>query len=80
MTLAIAKLAPMTPRRAGVRAGGALSPTIMYEPEVIPAPPIPAIARPMMRAVEVGATAQMRLPTSKMKTAKRKTVFTGKYL
>jgi len=29
------------------------------------------MARPTMKAVDVGATAQTRLPTSKMKTAKR---------
>lgn len=38
-------------------------------PLKIPAEPIPAMARPMMRAVELGATPQMREPTSKMNRA-----------
>jgi hypothetical protein len=42
-------------------------------PEKIPAAPIPATARPMMRAVEFGATPQIREPISKMKRAMRYT-------
>ncbi len=42
-------------------------------PEKIPADPIPATARPMMRATEVGATPQMRDPSSKIPMAKRYT-------
>lgn len=80
MTLAIAKLAPMIPSKAGVLAGGALRATIRYEPEDMPAPPAPAMALPMIRAVEDGARAQMRLPTSNRKTENKKTVLTGKYL
>jgi hypothetical protein len=34
-------------------------------------PLTPAIARPTMKAVEEGATAEIRLPISKMKTAVR---------
>jgi len=32
-------------------------------PENIPAPPDPAMARPMMRATDVGASAQIKEPT-----------------
>jgi hypothetical protein len=40
-------------------------------PEKIPAAPTPATALPMMSAVELGATPQIREPTSKMKSAIR---------
>jgi len=40
-------------------------------PEKIPADPIPAMARPMMRATEVGAAPQTTEPTSKMNIADR---------
>jgi hypothetical protein len=39
----------------------------------MPALPNPAIARPMIRALEFGATPQMRLPSSKSEMAARKT-------
>jgi len=53
---------------------------MVYAPDAIPAPPAPAIARPTIRAVLLGATAQMRLPSSKMAIERRKTVLRGKYL
>jgi hypothetical protein len=53
---------------------------IVYAPEAMPAPPAPATARPTMRVVLFLDTAQMRLPTSKMKIATMKLVFSGKYL
>jgi predicted enzyme related to lactoylglutathione lyase len=37
---------------------------IVKAPEKIPAPPTPAIARPTMRATEVGARAQISEPTN----------------
>lgn len=37
---------------------------IIMDPVKIPAEPIPAIARPMMNAVEVGAAPQITEPTS----------------
>lgn len=40
----------------------------------------PAIARPTMKVVEFRATAQIRLPTSNMKTAPRKAVLMSKRL
>jgi len=42
-------------------------------PENIPADPMPATARPMIRAIDVGATAQIRDPTSNMAMALRYT-------
>lgn len=38
------------------------------------------MARPTMRAVELGATPQMRLPSSKMKTERRKVYFKSQNL
>ncbi len=43
----------------------------MNAPEATPAAPRPAMARPTIKAVLLGATAQIRLPSSKMKTARR---------
>ena len=42
-------------------------------PENIPAHPRPAIARPIIRAVDVGATPQTKDPSSKIPIADRKT-------
>jgi hypothetical protein len=44
-------------------------------PEKTPALPIPAIALPIIRAIEFGATPQIRLPSSKIPIAVRKTHF-----
>lgn len=38
-------------------------------PEKIPADPTPAIARPIIKAAELGAAPQMALPISKMTSA-----------
>lgn len=53
---------------------------IVKAPEPIPAAPTPAIARPTMKTEEDGATAQMRLPSSKIPIASRKVVLREKYL
>jgi hypothetical protein len=53
---------------------------IMKTPLPIPAAPIPAIARPTISATEFGATPQIKLPISKMKTASRNEIFSGKNL
>ena len=42
-------------------------------PDMIPEEPKPAMARPTMKEVELGAAPQMADPTSKRKTADRKT-------
>lgn len=45
---------------------------IMVEPpDVRPAPPIPATARPIMRTKELGAVAHITEPTSKSSSAPR---------
>jgi hypothetical protein len=61
-------------------AGRALKPIIMYAPEEIPALPTPAIARPTINTTLVGATPQMREPTSKIKIEIKKLILRGKYL
>ena len=47
----------------------------MKAPHAIPAPPIPAIARPTMRALEVGAVAQTIDPVSNTATSMKRTDF-----
>lgn len=54
--------------------------TRMKAPDATPAAPNPAIARPTIRAVLFGATAQIRLPSSKMNTESRYVHLRGKYL
>jgi len=44
-------------------------------PLKIPADPAPERARPTMKAIELGATAESKEPTSKMKRAARKVSF-----
>lgn len=44
-------------------------------PPEMPDEPMPAMARPMMKAVELGAAPQIAEPTSKRATAARKTSF-----
>lgn len=47
---------------------------IIIAPEKIPADPTPAIARPMMKEVELGAAPQRVLPISKTTTHDKKTL------
>ena len=72
--------APITPVNAALFCGAEEKAIIVYEPDPRPAAPTPATARPTMRAGEFGETAQIRLPSSKMKMATRKLVLRGKYL
>jgi hypothetical protein len=58
-----------------IREGLPVSAIITMAPEKIPATPMPAMARPTIRTVLDGATAQMREPTSNTNTAKRKAHF-----
>lgn len=51
----------------GLLFGDAENPIMVYEPEPMPAAPTPAIARPTISAMLLGATPQTREPTSKMK-------------
>ena len=57
---------PIKPLYMGRFSSGTLYAKMMRAPEKIPAEPTPAMARPTMSAVLVGATPQMRLPSSKM--------------
>jgi hypothetical protein len=45
--------------------------TMIRAPEKIPALPTPATALPMIKAMEFGATPQIKLPSSKMPIAIR---------
>jgi len=72
-TEAMPYMAPMNPVYIGRLTSGTEYATIMSAPENIPALPTPAMARPTMRAIELGAIPQMRLPNSKMPMAMRKT-------
>lgn len=51
---------------------------IISAPEKMPAHPIPAIARPMIKAFELGATPQIKDPSSKIAIAVRKTTLMEK--
>lgn len=53
---------------------------MVYPPEAIPAPPAPAMARPTIRAVLLGATPQIREPSSNTAMEMRKEILRGKYL
>jgi len=58
------KTADMTPRYAGLRSSGIILLTIRSPPEKIPEAPKPAIARPRIRAVELGAVVHTSEPIS----------------
>ena len=70
-TEAIPYIAPITPIYAGLPCRGTVCPTIKMAPEKRPAEPIPAIARPRIRPVELGVMPQTNEPSSKMKSAPR---------
>ena len=70
-TLAIPYIAPMKPVYIGRFTRGTLYATMISAPEKIPALPTPATARPMIRAIEFGATPQIREPNSKIPIAMR---------
>ena len=76
-TLAMPHTAPMIPVNAGLFGRGTDLAMIMSAPEKIPAPPIPAIARPIIRATELGLAPQIAEPISKINTAPTKVHFTG---
>jgi hypothetical protein len=70
----------MMPIIIGRFAGGTVKETILVPPTERPAPPNPAIARPMINALELGATPQIKLPTSKRIMDPRKLHLRLKYL
>ena len=60
------------PKTKGRLGRGTVIEMITKAPEKIPATPIPAMARPTIKAVLVGATPQIKEPTSKRVMATKK--------
>jgi len=71
---------PTRPNAAGLFRRGSVYEKMTIAPENRPAVPTPARARPMMKAVELGARAETRLPSSKMATAERNDSLMSKIL
>lgn len=65
------KTAPRLPTNTGLLLSGTICVTMIVDPAVMPAAPIPEMARPMMKAVELGAAPQSAEPTSKRMTQPR---------
>jgi hypothetical protein len=74
------KTAPMAPKYFALFSKGSRSTKTMFEPVVVPAPPIPDMARPTMNAFELGAAAQMIEPMRKMPVDAMKVHLAGKYV
>ena len=64
----------------GLDLGGTANARIVNDPEATPAPPMPAMARPMINVVLFLATAQIKLPISKTKIDIKNVDLSGKYL
>jgi hypothetical protein len=64
----------------GLFASGTEYATMIRAPEKMPAEPTPAKALPMMRAIELGATPQTKLPSSKTPIAIKYTHLIEKYV
>jgi hypothetical protein len=79
-TDAIPNAIPTKPVYKGRFAGGARKAMMVKPPVARPAHPMPAIARPTINVTELGATAHIRLPNSKMKSDRRKVHFKSKNL
>ena len=62
----------MTPIIIGRFLGGTVKEMTLVPPTDRPAPPIPAMARPTIKLLELGATPQIRLPISKTNMEARK--------
>lgn len=71
-------VAAMKPVYFGRFSSGRISARITFAPVMPPALPMPATARPMMNAVDVGAAAQTIDPISKIRTVARNAHFAGK--
>lgn len=67
---------PKMPIMAGRDSIGATCATAVVAPVNKPADPAPAIARPTIKAVDVGATPHISDPISKIDNAARKTILT----
>jgi hypothetical protein len=74
---AIPKTPPRKPMYIGLFGSGTISDTTTVAPENIPADPIPAMARPMIKAVDDGAAPHRAEPPSKITIDTRKRSFVG---
>lgn len=74
MTDDIPNKAPTMPTKMGLFLNGTICVTMTVDPAVMPAQPTPAIARPMMKAVELGAAPHRAEPTSKTMMVMRYTI------
>ena len=72
-TEATPKIAPRNPVHIGRFRSGTLCMIMTIAPEKTPADPSPAIARPRMKAVELGAAPHRTEPSSKRPMTVRKT-------
>jgi hypothetical protein len=72
-TDAIPYIAPIKLVYTGLFTSGTEYATIIRAPEKMPAEPTPATALPMMRTIELGATPQIKLPSSKTPIATKYT-------
>jgi hypothetical protein len=79
-TDATPNVAPSKPANIGRFLGSTEKAMMVYMPEVTPAAAIPAIALPQIKAVLLGATAQIKLPTSKIAALSKNAVLIGKNL
>ena len=70
-TLAMPYMDPMMPVYVGRCRSGTAKEMMRIAPVNMPAAPRPAIARPIIKAVDVGAAPQTAEPTSKMSSAMR---------
>jgi hypothetical protein len=75
MTDAMPKTIPNMPWKAGRRCRGIMGIMINRQPEKMPAEPRPAMARPRINTVELGAAPQIAEPISKTMMLKRKDLY-----
>ena len=72
-TDAIPKIAPTSPCSIGLLCSGTRPIMMTIAPEKMPLDPAPAMARPTMNTIELGAAPQIALPISKTVTEEMKT-------
>lgn len=77
MTEPMANTAPKEPWYMGRSRSGTVWNKMTLAPERIPEHPIPAMALPTMKTIELGAAPQTADPTSKSRQLARKTGFAG---
>lgn len=71
-TEATPKTVPKTPWNIGRLRSGTMGIIMIMTPEKMPAPPTPAIDRPTMNTIELGAAPQMTDPSSNTKILHKK--------